>query len=318
MLLLNILIFVIALVILGFASRFTMKGSLYLLTLTRVSDYTIAFFLIGLAAAIPEIFIVIFSSLFGVPGLSFGNIIGANIAALTLSLGLPAYFSQGLKIDNHFSKKTFWATVLLGLLPTIVSLDGLIGRTDGILLIIIFCLYSWVVLMGMKFISMAVSAIPFSVFHIKEAVKTFKKNAIGHILLLLSTAFLVIASINISQFYSISPVSFGVIFLGLATTLPKLFLNTEAGVLRNPSIIMGTVLGGIAINSTAVLGLLAVISPVRINVDPFNILLNGLFLLTIFLLFRTLAYTGKRVSQAEGILLAFIYVLFFISQLYFF
>ena len=317
MLILNILFFIIALVALGFASGLTMRGSLRLFTLLRVGDYAGVFFLIGFAAALPEILVAIFAAFFGAPALSYGNIIGANIADLTLVLGLAAYFSGGLKIDNHFSKKTFWTTVVLSFLPIIVALDGVIGRADGILLLVVFCLYAWIVILDIKFILKAISAIPFSVFHVKDAIKSFRESTLGHILLAISAGLLVVASVNISGFYSVNMIYFGIVFLGLATTLPELFLNTEAGVLRSSSLVMGAVLGSIAINSTAVLGLLAVISPIKISLDPLGLVISGAFLFIAFTLFRTLAYTGKRVSQAEGIILVLLYVLFFISQLYF-
>ncbi|MEK7066515.1 MAG: hypothetical protein AAB965_03035, partial [Patescibacteria group bacterium] len=305
------------LVALGFASGLTMRGSLRLFTLMRVSDYVGVFFLIGFAAALPEIFVAIFSAFFGAPVLSYGNILGANLADLTLVLGLAAYFSGGLKIDNHFSRKTFWTTVVLSFLPIIVALDGMVSRADGILLLVIFCMYAWIVILDIKFILKAISAVPFSVFHVKDAIKSFKESTVGHILLAVSTALLVIASMNISGFYSVNAIYFGIVFLGLATTLTELFLNTEAGVLRSSSLVMGAVLGSIAINSTAVLGLLAIISPIKIRLDPLGLLINACFLLVAFILFRTLAYTGKKVSREEGVVLVLIYVLFFISQLYF-
>ena len=317
MLALNIIIFVVALIILGSASGLITRGNLRFLTLFRVGDYKGILFLIGFAVALPEILVAVFALFFGMPALSFGNIIGANVADMTLVLGLAAYFSGGLKIDNHFSNKIFWTTALISLLPVIVAMDGIISRTDGVFLLIIFCLYASALMLDLKFIKKDVASIPFSVSHIKDTVESFKGKAIGYTLLAMSTALLVMASISISGFYSINPIYFGMVFLGLATTIQELFLNTEVGISRSPSLIMGAVLGSIAINSTAVLGLLSTIIPIKIILDPLGLFVAGTFLFISFLLFRTLAYTGGRISRAEGVVLVLLYVLFFISQLYF-
>lgn len=317
MLLLNILIFVVALFILGWASELTLRGNLRLFTLFRADGFAGALFLIGFAVALPEIFVALFSAFFNIQALSFGNIIGANIADLTLVLGLSAFFSSGIYIDNLISKKNFWVTVLLALLPIIVSLDGIINRFDAILLLLIFCLYAWVVALDFKFIIKIIGAIPFSVFHLKDAVKSFKESVAGHLLLVFSAISLVVTSVNLSEYFSINPIYFGLIFLGLATTLPEILFNAEANILRRPSLVLGIVLGSVAVNSTAVLGLLALVSPVKVSVDPISLFLHGLFIFMAFLLFKTFAYTGRKISREEGIILVLLYILFFISQLYF-
>ena len=77
--------------------------------------------------------------------------------------------------------------------------------------------------------------------------------------------------------------------------------------------IIGNILGSLTTNSTAVLGVTAIISPIMIG----NISLltsSSIFLLIAYFLFMIFALTKKRISWKEGLILLFFYIIFIISQ----
>src|SRR5687768_7857935 len=106
-----------------------------------VGQFALAFVLLGLATSMPEIAVSVFSAARGVPGLSLGNLIGANIVILSLLTGLAAIFAGKLKVGPFYEANVFSLFIVVIAAPAFVVLDGSVTRGEGIALLAIYALF---------------------------------------------------------------------------------------------------------------------------------------------------------------------------------
>jgi len=82
----------------------------------KISVFAISAILIALGTCLPEIVVAVTSALGGRAALSLGNVLGANIANISLVVGLSAFLLGGVNIRAPSLKKDLrlvWLAVAL-------------------------------------------------------------------------------------------------------------------------------------------------------------------------------------------------------------
>ncbi len=86
----------------------------------------------------------------------------------------------------------------------------------------------------------------------------------GLVLLLFSGDYLVKGSISLASHFRVSKLVIGVVIVSLGTSAPELVVSIEAALKNHPDIALGNVLGSNVSNIALILGLTAVVLPVRV------------------------------------------------------
>src|SRR3989338_4403874 len=100
----------------------------------KISVFLTSFLLIGVVSSFPEGFISVVSALKGESSLGLGTLLGGNIADLSIVIGIIAVAAGKIRIHNKEFAHEFWLVGLV-MLPVFFSLDGRIGKLEGIALI---------------------------------------------------------------------------------------------------------------------------------------------------------------------------------------
>lgn len=309
------IIFIVAVITLGVSCGLAARSLFKISRIIGVNDYIVSFILLGVITSLPEMFIGLISTIAKVPLISVGNIIGANFANVTLVLGAVAILSDGIDLHALLSKRVFWLSCLLALLPPLLIFSGGVSRQDGLMLCTIFLAYCVVFARDANFFHRSRQHVPFSAHYGKEVYSSLHDLAIGIPLIILSSIFIVMFSTSLATYFSVDLIFVGTVFFGLITTLPELLFGMRSGILRHPSLALGNVLASVAWNSAFVLGMLSVVSPSIVNLSGRSLFLNAGFTFVAFVLLSIFSYTGSKINRAEGILLVSLYLLFFISSI---
>jgi cation:H+ antiporter len=314
-----ILVFLVAVVAIGVSSGLVARSFVKLSRMVGMNEYVVSFALMGVVTSIPEIFIAIASVIQKVPLISVGNIIGANFANVTLALGLVAILSDGIDLTRQVSKRVFWLSLLLTLVPTFLIFGGGISRVEGLILCLLFIGYLTIFSYDSEFLEKSVPHIPYGVHYFRDAYPCFVNLAAGLLILILSSVFMVIFASGIASSMSLNLVIFGAVFLGFFTTLPELFFGIKGALLRHPLLSVGNLLASAVFNGTAIVGVVSVFSPTTIQqATDRSLMVNTGFMVVAFVLLSIFSYTGSKITRLEGILLVSLYGLFLISNLIFF
>lgn len=298
------------------------SGALLVSTLTGLarffglSEYVVAFILMGFATSISELFVGISSAVSGVPGLSLGNVLGANLLNITVVIGAAAFLGGGIEVESKISRQNFWLIFILSLFPFLLGFDGVISRADGVILIVSFFIYIWHIIGEREYFTKILNKSPFGLAGLKTAFHDLFWFAAGATILLLSSWALVWSGKQIAEGISFGLFSFGVVFVALGTTLPEIVFGIRSVLRRHGSLAIGNSLGSVAFNAAFIVGLVSIIQPIIItNLEQFFFVI-GAFVVA-FIFFNLFVYRGSDISRKEGVVLIAVYLIFFILELFF-
>lgn len=303
-----ILTIILASIILVKSTHWVINSLIYLAQYLRVPEFVIAFILAGLATSFPELFVGISSAINKTSTLSLGNILGANIANLTLTLGLTVVLIKGLDSSKNPIQKNILYTLILLIYPLLLTLDGQLSRIDGVALIVLFILYNLILFSQSKDFTKKLDGV-----NHKNLIKNIFIFIISIILLLGSAEIIVKNSTNLAYKLNTPLFLIGLFIVSVGTTLPELIFGIKSAKEQHRDMILGNVLGSLSVNSTFILGIVALISPIVIK-NNYLFVSSSIFLLTAYLIFAIFARSKKKISWQEGISLCLFYIAFIIIQ----
>lgn len=294
-------------------------GSLKILSEeTKVGKIALTTFILALATSIPELFVGITAAFEGRPGLSLGNVLGSNIADLSLVIGGAALLGGEVIVLGEVFTRDMFLTFLVSVLPIFLLLDKTLSRFDGAVLFLVYLFYQITVLKGKRKDSngpgwikrLLKRLVPLSGNHKKEWLKFF----LGVVLLLVSADLLVRSAMNLAVSFSIPIILIGLFLVAIGTSLPELSFELQAIKRKEAGMVYGDLLGSVVANSSLVLGVTAILHPIKINFfDDF--LLATVFFLFIFGLFYFFTKTKRKLERWEGVVLLGLYFLFALIEL---
>ena len=273
----------------------------------RTHEFVMSFILMAVATSIPELFIGITSATQGNSSLALGTVIGSNIADLTLVGGMAIILARGFKSEPD-SRRGAWSMLPLTALPLVLMFIGHeLSRMDGLILLIVFAVYMIFLLAKRRNHEM------------HEKVRFFKLLLslflfiAGLFILFYSAKYAVIYASSIAFGMLMPPILVGLFFLALGTSRPELIFEGIAARKKKAELALGDLIGSVIINSTLVLGVTAVIQPIKANF--FLYLTSAVFMLAIVFLFAVFLDTGRQLSWKEGMVLVVFYVLFLLIEM---
>lgn len=307
-------VFIVSFLVLARSGALLVNALTGLARLLRLSEYMIAFMLMSFATSISELFVGISSGIGGISEFSLGNILGANLLNLTIVIGVAVLISGRLVIESKISRSNFGFIFGLALLPVLLGIDGVISRADGAGLILMFILYMWHVAEDREYFTKIANHHPLGPEAVKGTLRDLVMFGLGIVLLLVSSAGLVWSGKSLASIFSLGILSFGVLFVALGTTLPELTFGIRASLKNHGSMAVGNSLGSIAFNSAFIVGIVSLISPIRIaQFNEFIFVMGAL--IVAFILFHIFVHRKTDISRKEGTLLIAVYIVFFIFEI---
>lgn len=288
---------------------------------TGAQTFVLSALILSLATSLPELFVGITSALEGASSLSFGNLLGANVTNLLLVAGLATAIIGGVAVKGESIFHEFFLAAVAGVLPLLLLLDGRLNRVDGLILLVLYFAYTLSFFKG-RFIEMGRQRLSgnFLVKFIKSAEEIEKKTerSLGHLLvgvaaLLFVSDLIVQVAVKIAASLSLPVFIVGLILLSLGTTLPEVVVSFRALKTRADGMFFGNLLGSIIINSTLIVGLVSLISPIEIA-EPTRFLIPGLIFILALILFWVFLKTKHFLSQREAVVLLVLYLTFVILE----
>lgn len=288
---------------------------------TKVNAFGFTAFILALATSFPELFVGITSGLHNNPEISMGNVIGSNIANLTLVLGGAALLAGSLKAYDKFLTGEVFHTFLSGTLPLVMLLDGKLSRLDGLVLLVVYVLYNMTVL-GEKRKIIKQRQEERGVWYRrwwykltdKDVERSMGKMVIGVAMLIFSADMLVRIAEQVAMKMNLPMALVGMILVAVGTSLPELSFEVAAIKKKETQMALGNILGSVVANSTLILGITVILSPL-VLVDGLRTYLIAVVAFVIgFLFFWLFVRTKQTLDRWEGLVLVLLYVMFVLFE----
>ena len=256
----------------------------------------VAAILIGFSLALPELFVGIAAALDGKPQMALGTVVGANMANLSLVIGGLAIIASVVPVVGEYLEKDLWMTIGLALLPFFMLFNGTISRFEGVILVAFYFVYTYCLANEKVILKQS-----------KKKMEGFEKWGLSIILILglmimaVCSWQLVQIAVRVAAVWGVSWYWMGLLLIALGTTLPELLLLSVSRNKQKASLILPDLLESVVMNSTLILGIVAIMTPVVMR-ESLQRGLSGMFLvfiLGLFWLFSKRAHFFSRVCSCS-------------------
>ncbi len=274
----------------------------------KLSEFTTAFIIMGIITSIPELAVGITSGLEHNPTLALGTALGSNVTDLTLVIAIPIILAGGIHVRSLITRKDALLMSLYAFIPFAMLFDGAISRLDGIVLIIFYGLYIVRLVSQRTYFSKRAN-------HVKKttAFKQILVFSLAIIALFVSSQLIVTASAGIALGLNIPIILVGLVIVSTGTSLPELAHGLKAVSTHHNRQILGDVMGSVVANSSLVIGVTAIFSPIpAINFD--EVVITTLILALVIILFIFGVYNDRHLTIKEAFVLLSIYILFLFAE----
>ncbi|MCD6177737.1 sodium:calcium antiporter [bacterium] len=309
------IIFIVSCIVLVRSGTWVVRSLIRIAKFLGWKEFVVASILMAFATSLPEIFVGVSSALSNKPQLSFGNVIGSNILALTLVIGIGAILGNGLKFEGKTLRSSSIYAIIISLLPLFLILDRNVSRIDGVILLASLVFYFRELLKREeKFTKIFTN-------HFKrdlEGLKLFFKDLLlffgGVFLLLISAEGVVFSSSSLSLELNLPLIVIGLFFVAVGTSIPEITFGIRSVMMGHKEMIAGDAIGSVVVNSALALGLVAVIAPFQIPQISFYIV-GIVFTVITALAFLIFSWTEHKITPKEALILIEIYILFVLVEI---
>ncbi len=270
---------------------------------------------VALGTSMPELAVGLWSSVDGEGSLAVGNIVGANIMNMLLTLGLSALLlplaieMQSLRFD--LPMMTGAALVLL-----LVAWDLRISGTEGLVMLVMGGVYIAVLVQTSRHESRAVKA---------EFEREYGERAVADVLpaprgrfaalsdlawllggiaiVVVGAEWLVEGASGIARALGVAEAVIGLTIVALGTSSPELATTVVSTLRQERDIAIGNLLGSCVLNILVILGITVVSVPGGIRVDPQLVRIDIPVMVLAAIVCIPVFVTGRRVGRLEGLAL---------------
>jgi len=235
----------------------------------NVSDLVIGLTIVSIGTSFPELVVGIISSLNGYSDFIIGNVLGSNVANIGLALAIPAIFIViTIKFSDLFPSLIYNLIACI-LLISIIG-DNVISRNDSYSLISFFILY--VIFTFYRGKIKDSNQEKTDIIDISSIFVLFGKFLIGCLILFFgSEIFVNRGAAPLVSLLGFSEKAVGMTIVAIGTSLPELFVTFLALIRKEANISIGNIIGSNVFNILFVLGVIAYINPINISNVSFEI-----------------------------------------------
>jgi len=319
--LLDALTLVLGLTLLLAGGEALVRGASALARELGVSPLVVGLTVVAFGTSAPELAVNVTAAWRGDSALSFGNVVGSNIANIGLILGLAASV-RALEVAGTVVSRELpmmgvatAAVVVLGL-DRIRMESEVYDRSDGLLLLLLFGVFLYYtvaeVLRGRTRDPLMQQA---EVRPVGERLGTVVGSAVVAVLglgaLTVGAELTVRSAVALAEVAGVSKAVVGLTVVAVGTSLPELATSLMAVRRRQLDLAVGNVVGSNIFNLLFILGTTATIHPVPM---PAGGGLDLLVLAVLSLALIPITLSRHRVARTEGALLLTAYVVFMVGR----
>jgi len=306
-----ILYLILGLILLYYGAEFLVRGSSSIAVSFGVNKMVIGLTVVALGTSMPEFVVSLTGAITGSDGVSVGNIVGSNMANILLVLGITGFIGP-IKAEKRTIKLDMPVLLLITLLFIFFCYDGLLTGYESIMLLFVFMIYMLYIIKNSREISgeKKEASDPKS----NKLTKNIMLSLVGIIGLVLGGKYTVQGGVEMGQLLGISDYVIGLTVIALGTSLPELFTSVVAALKHEHEISIGNIIGSNMFNTAFVLGIVPIISPLKISEKIIGF--DNWLMLGVTILLGICTYSGKRLSRGESALFLLIYALFILNIIF--
>ncbi|MEA3344091.1 MAG: calcium/sodium antiporter [Patescibacteria group bacterium] len=313
------LVFIISLILLVKSADWLIESSEKIGFAFKISPFVIGVTIVAFGTSFPELASSIAAVMKGVTEIVVANVVGSNIANIFLIVGLSAVVARHIVVKKNLIDLDAPLLITATLIFLFTAWDRKIVLWEGIILIIAFVFY-----ILYTFLQKREKRTDEAFDEKQEAIKKDEKEfssqklnfkvffflILGIIGLGVGANYTIESILEISYILGISASLIAITAVAIGTSLPELVVSVRACSKKKYEVALGNVFGSNVFNLLLVVGVPALIKPLKIDNSTFEI---GLPFLIIATLLFIVSGISRRIHIWEGLMYLLIYALFLVK-----
>ena len=315
------LFFLFGLVLLYLGGEALVKGAVSLALKLKISTLVAGMTIVSFATSAPELLVSLGAALKGHTDITFGNVIGSNIANIALVLGLAAVMFR-LNITEQTKKISFpfmfFSSLVFGV---ILYFFNEISFWVGIVFVASLLFFTGLIIRQSRKENLKATIDEDQTLAEESQSPIYKSVSfliVGVILLKFGADYFVDGAIALAKVFSVSDRVIAVTVIAIGTSIPELATTVIAALKKEESLAVGNLIGSNIFNILAVLGLTAIVKDIPL-VDVQLLKTDYIFMMGITLLLGLFIYrfSKNQVSKLEGLIFLIFYIAYLVYTISF-
>ncbi len=306
--LVQVLLLVVGFVMLVKGADWFVEGASKLAEKFGIPQLVIGLTIVAMGTSLPEAAVSVSAALKGSAEITIGNVVGSNILNVLLILGVSSIISP-LMVQKSTIK--YEIPIVIGVSIALAALglsDGIVGRLDGVILLLGMVLYL-LYLLQMSKKGQAVLTEEEKSDTGESIWKLLGLIVIGGVLIVWGSDITVDAATELARIFGMSERLIGLTIVAFGTSLPELVTSATAAVKGKADIAVGNIVGSNLFNILFVVGVSAVITPVVYQGD---FLIDSIVCVLAAVLLWICVCRKEKLQRAGGALMLVCYAAYFV------
>lgn len=287
---------VLSVLVLWYGSRLLVDAAVRLSRRLGISELTIGLTVVAMGTSAPELVVSSDAALAGLGDIAVGNVVGSSIYNLAVILGIVALF-QGVPVDRTVVRREGLVLLASTAGGVVFVRDLVIDRFEGLFLLTGFLAY-----LAVLFRSGASSeeSADSSLERDQDRASPWLDPAwivVGLALVVGGGHFLVGSAANLARLLGVPPWAIGSTIVAAGTSTPELAVSIVAIGRGRLGVSVGNVVGSNVFNMLGILGVVALLRPLRFDAAAIG---DAIWLLVLSALVSLALWTGRTLSRREG------------------
>ena len=241
--------------------------------------------------------------------LAVSNVVGSNLFNLMVVCGVCTLFVP-LAVSTDTLKKEFPFSIICAALLLVFGLDGMLGRVDSAIFIVLFVAYlGWMIYSALQARNKAFSEDNDEEIKLLPVWQCIVYIVGGAAAIKFGGDFVVEGATAIATMLGLSQNLIGLTIVALGTSLPELVTSIVAARKNEIDMALGNVIGSNIFNILLVLGIAGVISPIAIIAEN---IIDTFILIAVSTLVWVFAWKKKELVKWQGIVMLAIYTAYLV------
>jgi cation:H+ antiporter len=302
---LTVLALVAGLALLTYAADQFVLGAARVALIRNIPSLVVGVVIIGFGTSLPELLVSSFAARGGNPEIAIGNIVGSNLANLSLLLGVGALIIP-LRVDSRTVRNEGPLTIAAMIAFAVAVQGGGINRIEGVLLLALMGGALAIVGRRSNDDSLGDEAAELADPSAHRLPVELARAILGMVGTIAGAQLLLWGAVDVAERAGLAQGFVGVTLVAIGTSLPELVTVIQSARRSETDLIIGNLLGSNLFNALSVGGVVGLIGTGTVD-DPQLTTVAALGAIGVVTLAVITMRTGSRVSRREGALLVVVY-----------
>ncbi len=290
----------LALLVVG--AEVLVRGAVSLALRMRLSPLVVGLTVVSMGTSAPELVVSLAAALKGSPVIALANVVGSNIANITLILGASVLIFP-IPVDRASWRVHTPVMVFASLLLILLLTNDQLARWEGGLLLGLLVAYVTQMVRAARR-AHAVGSTPVPVGASRWWIAALQV-VVGVATLVLGSAWFVDGASGLAKAYGLSEGLVGLTIVALGTSMPELVTSLVAAFRQQADISLGNLVGSNIFNILGILGITALVRPIALPHGAFD---HDLWVMMgVAVLIYPLMRSGSRMGRWQGLVLLLSY-----------